>query len=237
MLLALSVGRERRDIWWLGTDLEQAQQTGTTLCDSGAVTSRPSFPANRHLPPALSPAVLTCAPSFPAQEPELLETLYVTQQMAPEAAELALETALRTLSNALSGNSNSSSSSSAGGRQDSAISTAISGLQEAAHKYGQVRCLGGWRMCAGWRWLLLSRVVLWFKLCVLISSLLHLAVATHRAELPPAFPLRFHHLSPYTHNHSVETCPGSPKPQQKPPSSSRSSSSWSGKPARPCFWA
>lgn len=67
------------------------------------------------------------------QEPELLETLYVTQQMAPEAAELALETALRTLSNAITGSAGASA------RQDSSITAAISGLQEASHKYGQVR--------------------------------------------------------------------------------------------------
>lgn len=66
------------------------------------------------------------------QEPELLETLYVTQQMAPEAAELALETALRTLSNAITGSAGAST------RQDSSIPAAISGLQEASHKYGQV---------------------------------------------------------------------------------------------------
>lgn len=74
------------------------------------------------------------------QEPELLETLYVTQQMAPEAAELALETALRTLSNAITSSSTSSSASAT--RQDSAVTSAISGLQEASHKYGQV-CMDG----------------------------------------------------------------------------------------------
>lgn len=70
------------------------------------------------------------------KEPELLETLYITQQMAPEAAELALETALRTLSNATSGGS---SSSTGGARPDAAIASAISGLQEASQKYGQCR--------------------------------------------------------------------------------------------------
>lgn len=73
------------------------------------------------------------------QEPELLETLYVTQQMAPEAAELALETALCTLSNAISGNSSGGGAT----RSDSAISTAISGLQTAAQKYGQVGACTG----------------------------------------------------------------------------------------------
>jgi len=77
------------------------------------------------------------------QEPELLETLYITQQMAPEAAELALETALRTLSNATSGGS---SSSTGGARPDAAIASAISGLQEASQKYGQV----GWISCVAW---------------------------------------------------------------------------------------
>jgi hypothetical protein len=74
------------------------------------------------------------------QEPELLETLYVTQQMAPEAAELALETALRTLSSTIT--SSGTSSSAAAARQDSAVTSAISGLQEASHKYGQVRLAG-----------------------------------------------------------------------------------------------
>ena len=83
---------------------------------------------------AVASAVLLCL-----QEPELLETLYVTQQMAPEAAELALETALRTLSNAVSGNGAASQS-------DSTVGTAITGLQSASHKYAQVRvvrCLRG----------------------------------------------------------------------------------------------
>jgi hypothetical protein len=71
------------------------------------------------------------------QEPELLETLYVTQQMAPEAAELALETALRTLSNAVSTNGSTAGAAS----PDSAVTSAISGLQEASHKYAQV-CAG-----------------------------------------------------------------------------------------------
>jgi hypothetical protein len=68
------------------------------------------------------------------QEPELLETLYVTQQMAPEAAELALESALRTLSNAISNNGSSAGAA----RPDSAVTSAISSLQEASHKYAQV---------------------------------------------------------------------------------------------------
>jgi hypothetical protein len=59
--------------------------------------------------------------------------------MAPEAAELALETAMRTLSNAISGNGSSAGAA----RSDSAVSTAISGLQTAAQKYGQVgACVG-----------------------------------------------------------------------------------------------
>ena len=54
--------------------------------------------------------------------------------MAPEAAELALEGALRTLSTAISNNSSSMGAA----RPDAAINTAISGLQEASHKYAQV---------------------------------------------------------------------------------------------------
>lgn len=88
---------------------------------------------------AATPAVLVRLCTL--QEPELLETLYVTQQMAPEAAELALETALRTLSNATS-----SSSSTGGARPDAAIASAISGLQEASQKYGQV----GSSSCLAW---------------------------------------------------------------------------------------
>lgn len=58
----------------------------------------------------------------------------MTQQMAPEAAELALEGALRTLSTAISSNGSNVSAA----RADAAVTAAISGLQEASHKYAQV---------------------------------------------------------------------------------------------------
>lgn len=69
------------------------------------------------------------------QEPELLETLYTTNQLHQEGADLALERALKALSS-------SSGSSSAGGGfvrpSDEDVSVCISGLQSAAKEYSQV---------------------------------------------------------------------------------------------------
>lgn len=72
------------------------------------------------------------------QEPELLETLYVTQQLAPEAAELALGTALQTLSDATSSGGGGRGGGSGAPQPDAAVTAAISGLQGASHKYAQV---------------------------------------------------------------------------------------------------
>jgi hypothetical protein len=65
------------------------------------------------------------------QEPELLETLYVTQQLHQEAADLALESALRHLV--------SHSSNAAAARPEEAeVTKAISGLQATAQKFTHV---------------------------------------------------------------------------------------------------
>eukprot|EP00775_Hariotina_reticulata_P009376 gene9376-9539_t len=78
------------------------------------------------------------------KEPELLETLYVTQQMHIEAADLALESALRSLSAAIAPGGSlqpllSSASGGAGRGDDASLNKCISGLQEASQKYAQSR--------------------------------------------------------------------------------------------------
>jgi hypothetical protein len=64
------------------------------------------------------------------QEPELLETLYVTQQLHQEAADLALESALRHLV--------PHGSNAAARPEEAEVTKAISGLQAAAQKYTHV---------------------------------------------------------------------------------------------------
>lgn len=108
-----------------------------------------------------------CAACCCVQEPELLETLYVTQQMHIEAADLALELALRSLAASIASGgslqpSPSAASGSASRGDDASLNKCISGLQEASQKYAQVSgcwlrqlfyCLldglGGWRVRRG----------------------------------------------------------------------------------------
>jgi hypothetical protein len=71
---------------------------------------------------------------FPCQEPELLETLYVTQQLHQEAADLALESALRHLVPHSSG----AAAAAAARPEEAEVAKAISGLQAAAQKYTHV---------------------------------------------------------------------------------------------------
>jgi hypothetical protein len=87
------------------------------------------------------------------QEPELLETLYVTQQMHTEAADLALESALRGLSALVLPGAGlqpslSAASSSSGRADDASLNKVITGLHEASQKYAQVR--------SSWWWLLFN---------------------------------------------------------------------------------
>ncbi|KAF6254839.1 vacuolar protein sorting-associated protein 16 [Scenedesmus sp. NREL 46B-D3] len=65
------------------------------------------------------------------KEPELLETLYVTQQLHQEAADLALESALRHLV--------PHSAAAAARPEEAEVARAVSGLQAAAQKYTHCR--------------------------------------------------------------------------------------------------
>ncbi|KAF8057673.1 VCL1 [Scenedesmus sp. PABB004] len=68
------------------------------------------------------------------KDPELLETLYVTQHLNAEAGELALEGALRQLVPSGGG-----APGGAGRPDDAAVAACISGLQAAGHKFGQCK--------------------------------------------------------------------------------------------------
>jgi hypothetical protein len=68
------------------------------------------------------------------QEPELLETLYVTQQLHQEAADLALKSALRHLVP----HGGAAAAAAAARPEEAEVVKAISGLQAAAQKYTHV---------------------------------------------------------------------------------------------------